>query len=314
MELRYNSSITKFNDKLYYADRVVKKGGESSIEITQLSEDLKPITKSKLLDIPNPVDKAVCYFEDPRLFVFDEKLCCAYTNFNKTNAATNIGICVLDQKLKIINVIYPNYGFNHNGAILNKIVTVLDCGAIHTVKPHSNVEKNWQFFQHGNSLLAAYSINPHVIIDVSLSNANLAKQVAKTEANIIWPYGELRGGTPPILVNDEYFSFFHSSYYDESIKKKVYVMGLYVFEAVPPFAITKISKIPLAIGDSTDPKAPKHFAVVFPCGAIFDGTKWIVSCGINDYKSEFLEFNHKALLENNLTKVSSMLSSFHAKQ
>ena len=67
--------------------------------------------------------------------------------------------------------------------------------------------------------------------------------------NFTWLYGELRGGTPAVLINNSfYFSFFHSSNEPKESGDdvlKTYVMGAYVFCKKPPFKILKISALPI---------------------------------------------------------------------
>lgn len=50
-------------------------------------------------------------------------------------------------------------------------------------------------------------------------------------------WGKLRGGTPAILVADEYLAFFHRSFIDQKTKLSWYVMDAYTFASSPPFPL-----------------------------------------------------------------------------
>lgn len=59
-----------------------------------------------------------------------------------------------------------------------------------------------------------------------------------------WRYGELRGGTPALLVRGEYLTFFHSKRRVHG-RRMTYFVGAYTFQSDFPFGITSISKHPI---------------------------------------------------------------------
>jgi hypothetical protein len=61
-------------------------------------------------------------------------------------------------------------------------------------------------------------------------------------------FGEMRGGTPAVRLNDSHhIAAFHSSYYrvKGGHKWHSYVMGIYLFQSSPPFRIVAVSEEPL---------------------------------------------------------------------
>lgn len=290
----FNSSIAEFNNEIYFAYRY-ETDQLSRVAICKMDKDYKPIegTNTTLL-IPHPHKNSLNKREDPRLFVFHGKLHCSFINFSPIYCKANQGLCSLDENLKVDHIWYPNYGFNHNNAIIKTKRCYNEQGAFIEYRPRNGIEKNWTFFEHKTKLYGVYHIEPHEII--LIKERNKPKLISKIKNNIIWDYGQLRGGTPPIQVGDEYFSFFHSSKRENNVL--IYHMGVYAFKARPPFKITRISKIPLLSGDLLDEKRPPHLAVVFPCGVIFKDNKWTISYGYNDYASKLITFTHEEVLSN----------------
>ncbi len=121
-----------------------------------------------------------------------------------------------------------------------------------------------------------------------------------------WQWGEMRGGTPAVLINDHsYLTFFHSSSHIAHKDVVTYVMGAYLFERNPPFAITHMSAEPIMHETFMDwklgvtrgwPKVKVDF-VTFPVGFIFDSKHIYVSYGRNDAESCILTLNRKGLLD-----------------
>eukprot|EP01035_Chromulina_nebulosa_P019151 gene19151-24992_t len=82
-----------------------------------------------------------------------------------------------------------------------------------------------------------------------------------------WEYGDIRGGTPAILVaNLGYLSFFHSTYIYCNSSYKTYFMGAYVISSTYPFKVLKITTNPIVTKDLIyNPKeGPRGQSIVFP--------------------------------------------------
>jgi predicted GH43/DUF377 family glycosyl hydrolase len=139
-----------------------------------------------------------------------------------------------------------------------------------------------------------YLTRPHEI--VKWNQWNEPGEVYKTEeTNPLWTHGDPRGGTPPVLVGKEYWSFFHSSL-PWLHQKRRYFMGAYAIEAQPPFRITRMTSLPLLTGSKQDVWHPPQPLVVFPCGAIHRNKTWLISMGVNDLMSAWIEIPHDDLV------------------
>lgn len=87
---------------------------------------------------------------------------------------------------------------------------------------------------HKSELYFVYRIQPHIITKVyqSPDSAEINTEIAfVTEAKRLqWPWGELRGGSPALPINDtHYLTFFHSSGKFNKFVFRTYVMGAYLF-------------------------------------------------------------------------------------
>lgn len=153
-------------------------------------------------------------------------------------------------------------------------------------------EKNWTWFDWKGKLMLIYSIaNGHEIVDYS---GRVINEVHQSGSSFEWLWGQPRGGTNPILVGDQYWSFFHSSSMI-SPKRRRYYMGAYSFESKPPFRILSHTTEPLLAGSDRDPRHMHNPPVVFPCGAIIKDGIWTVSLGINDYREGWIKIPHSDL-------------------
>jgi predicted GH43/DUF377 family glycosyl hydrolase len=234
------------------------------------------------------------HFEDPRAIYHKGITYISSCNFVVTNNGR--GWTGAHQVLNVIHRVDPKniwvaerridpvYGFN--GASIGK-----DTGA----------EKNWLWFFHQDQLHMVYQMSPHIVSRFSLDGK--CEQEYKTfEKPLDWKYGTIRGGTPPILTDDgnEYLSFFHSSLPDEKYHRRYY-MGAYTFESQPPFRIMRMTTEPLLVGSEADIWSKDKPLVVFPCGSRLKDKKWLVTMGVNDLASAWIEIPHtdlEPLLEN----------------
>ena len=155
------------------------------------------------------------------------------------------------------------------------------------------LEKNWTFFEEpgGGRLLALYSITPHRILEFSIAGEEdvLFDDVAQVEwALDDYPphHGGLRGGAPPVLVDGRFWVFCHSVH--DSAEGYRYAPAAYCFAAEAPFGPLARPKRTLNFANPFGARRtherlnPAVGEVVYPCGAAHDGTRWLISHGIND--------------------------------
>ncbi len=258
LPLRFNCSVVEHNGRLLLASRHGETGAR--LDLSELGPDFQPLW-TRPLELGHRWAKTA--HEDPRLFHFRGQLHCAFlgATWDGRDWHVNQLVCRIGDDFRVEDVWLPEYA------------------------DRTPCEKNWQFFDHEGQLYSIYSVNPHVILH---HHGGRAENFAETPSPLNWPNCYLRGGAPPVRVDDEYYHFFHSV--DVSRAPKVYSMGLYTFEARPPFAVRRIAPAPILSPDDYD--WPRHMiaSVVFPCGAVLREGRWLISYGYHDYESRIAVF------------------------
>lgn len=281
----FNASLfRRANGQLLMAYRTGQ--GGSRIHVVPMSESLAP-GHSKQLDL----NHANCRQsrDDPRLFEHRGKLHVSLVGVvgDPVNGKGNTHVLYasLRDDLSVEKVWFPKYA-----------------------RMNPTWEKSWGFFSWQDELFAVYTIAPHVVLHV---NADEALPFSEHAIKMPWAGGQLRGGASPIRVGDEYWSWFHGSV-DQGqptpsgpAGTKVYNVGVYAFEAKPPFRPTRMTPSPVLWADESTRESAKPTAwcaVVFPNGAVLDGERWRVSCGIHDREIRVYEWRH-ADIEKVMVKV-----------
>lgn len=269
----YNGSIILFDGRrlMAYRSHRMDQNGRCAIAMCHLSDKWEG-SGNYWIDLPMP--RGDEHHEDPRLFVFRGALHMAYTE-TRFQAPAPYTCCMRYARLALKKrkwvadeVFWPQFGQNSGRGL----------------------EKNWQFFELDRKLHVIYSSDPHVILE--LDGAKIKTVHPGAPGQVKWPWGVIRGGTPPLrLASGEFMTFFHSSMaYPVGPHWRRYYSAVYLFEPAPPFKITKISRRPILAGSeedghTADPRKEswKPF-VVFPGGVIpHDDGGFFVSYGINDY-------------------------------
>lgn len=205
-------------------------------------------------------------FEDPRVLLHDGAIHICFSSWRKSwNYKPIMRLVRLDDKWKFKEEVKLDFGGNGQGII----------------------QKNWQFFSHEKELHFVYWYQPFQVVK--------GKEVFTHEKPAMaWPYGELRGGTPPVRIDDLYFTFFHSRI--ESGRAK-YFMGAMAFEAKAPFKPVKMTPSPLLAATNKEPGLSWAPTTVFPCGSIYKEGRWCVSLGVNDLNCGLVDYQHDDLLK-----------------
>lgn len=224
------------------------------------------------------------HFEDPRAIYRDGIVylqCCNFimrSNRTGWTGAHQI-VAAMDANWDCIKRYDPDIGKNgpHLGA-------------------NTGIEKNWIWFFHDGLPHLIYLTKPHTVIQCNHDFE--AQNEFVTQAELPWKLGDPRGGTPPVLVDDEYWSFFHSSTnWRTKAPTRQYHMGAYAFEARPPFRITRMTEFPILSGSAYNNWVPTKPLVVFPNGALLRNGVWFVTGGSNDIESFWIDIPHKDLRE-----------------
>lgn len=272
----FNASLfRRSNGELLMAYRVGQ--GGSGVHVCRMNEDLTPGPSTHLM---LHHDHCRSSREDPRLFEHRGRLHVAFVGVvgdpaNSNPGSTHVLYARLnDQTLQAEQEWHPIYA----GA--NPVW-----------------EKSHGYFSFEGELFTVYTIQPHVVLHV---RGNEAFLFTEHHTQMPWIGGHLRGGASPVQVGDEFWSFFHGSVEQGAATPsgpaptKTYTVGVYCFEAKPPFRPTRIIPTPILWARQED-REPAWCAIVFPCGAVKDGDRWRVSAGVHDRRIDVFEFSHREL-------------------
>ncbi|NQU26446.1 MAG: class I SAM-dependent methyltransferase [Candidatus Nealsonbacteria bacterium] len=144
---------------------------------------------------------------------------------------------------------------------------------------------NHHFFDHDGTMHAVYHASPHQVLRLSGSRTELLPPTGDALVGCRW--GVARGGAPPVLVGDQWYHWFHATTWLPDIHS-VYLLGLYTFDAKPPFRVRRTCPMPLYAVDGKRPDLGTPFCV-FPCGAVFENGRWLLSMGLWDDRIRLLE-------------------------
>lgn len=276
----WNAGLFRYRDRLWlcYRFHLKEHSGRCALAVVELDEKThQPIGRSQWLKFSGPTGTE--HHEDGRLFVFNGQPHVSYTEVH--NYIVNVSYnCVMKYaRLKLVGrnwcideIFHPQWG--RNGGL--------------------SKEKNWIFFEYQKRLHVIYeSVPRHVVLELD------GQRVVRTyEApGPAWHFGEMRGGTPPVLMADgTMLAIFHSRLPGLSSPNWYrYYGAAYTFQAEPPFAPLRISTRPLMTGSEEDGHGVDQRKlkanvdlwkpyVVFPCGLVTNGTGWLCSLGVNDWQ------------------------------
>ena len=274
-DLNFNPSLLVWEGKLVmiyrYMDRIfpINKSAPqfhispSRLAVAILNPTTFEVESNKPFTLPKEFE---CYAEDPRLFEHNGSV---YLMFNGSNS---IKIAKLDSSLDVIWV--------------KKMPKYRGC------------EKNWSPYSYNGKLYIIYSWSPFEVwlLDNEL-NIKSRKQYSN---NLGWKWGEVRGGTPPLLLRNSYFiSFFHSFYlypYRDIHDERVYVSGYIQFDP-DSLKIVSLSNDPVLEPDwNTNHNGATLSPVIFPCGLVGYGPSLIISSGLNDENCVISTITYRELL------------------
>ena len=272
----YNCSLLKYRDRILLAySQACGSPPVARVCLCLLDNQFQPLPGTHRVLTPKIRDLPLNRINDPRLFSCGGIVYCNYTAVFTDKACNGLttgnGLTTLDPYT---------------------LLPLSDC--LVGWKGCRKKEKNWEFFDFHGQMYCVYSITPHVVLRVGADG--VCHLAGSSESEIHWKWGEMRGGTPPILVGDRYYSFFHSSFQDGALLR--YVMGCYSFEANPPFKVLSVSREPLLWPGIDDRPSTCHpqLAVVYPCGSWLSGNNWLVSYGYHDSFCRIIGLDHDRIL------------------
>jgi predicted GH43/DUF377 family glycosyl hydrolase len=242
-------------------------------------------------------------FEDPRFICIAGKPYIAISQINLDNNCQFQGLIKLNDKLMYESYLKINYGDNWTIAEKQEINKDEHVHYINFAPPMT-FEKNWCFFSESDVPCFIYRTQPVTIL-AKLNDKFVLDRDYSDSRHFNWPFGEIRGGAPAIKVDGIYYHFFHSSAFadpysqtEENGVGRIYYMGCYTFQFEnDEFKLLSQSRIPLEMGDYTQPVELWRNAAVFPCGVVFEDGKFIISYGWADYKLKLLTIDKKELID-----------------
>lgn len=258
----------RISDETAYMER-------NDIVLFVLNEQMQAISMNEIV-LPKTFTNE--NFEDPRIINFGSHWGLSCCSFVPKMSAAHQCMFLLDNEFRCVHRFDPIYGKNFAQAVTNE-----------------GHEKNWLWFKHNGNPHLIYQANPHRVIKMD-GGLNKLEEFTSNEFNSNWQYGEVRGGTNPILVDGLYWTFFHSSLPWKDGKRR-YFMGAYAFEPQPPFRIDRMTSLPILSGTDKENWYVGLPAVVFPCGSYFEDGKFVVSYGINDIACGYIKIGLREMMD-----------------
>lgn len=290
----FNPSIIPWGDSYLLTFRVIPQAFlsfHSEIGVVKLDSEFNPVGKAQILKTREPTADVHSRAEDARLITIDNELWIVYTD-NVDKIISKGGF-----RVYIARLTYDGIFFSLEGS---KALTKYEGS------DQSRREKNWVPFEYESEMLLAYSIHPHKIFKPILGT-NACQTIVTTYSAIDWAWGDLRGGTTGLKINEsEYLSFFHSSIkmatvHSDDKEMPHYFMGAYTYSAEFPFEVTRMSPEPIIGKDFYHGPVYKPYwgsiRCVFPCGFIHDEDFVWIAYGRQDHEVWIVKIDKKGLLE-----------------
>jgi predicted GH43/DUF377 family glycosyl hydrolase len=289
----FNPSFVRWKDIILMTFRLIDTPiplldtscGLSKIGIVELDANFNPLGKPQFLSFSSSFSRP----DDPRLVTVDDQLYMIYSD-NRDPYPSDGGFRVYIAEI---------------GCQENKYILLSDerIERFEDLLPGRR-EKNWTPFDYYGYLLLTYTMQPFKIYYPLLGEQECLTMCSSWNT-IDWAWGDLRGGTPALPIDNGYLGIFHScleisSLHSSGEKVLHYFMGAYTFTRHPPFLITHISPAPIIgsnfyHGSVYDPYW-KPVRVVFPCGLIDDGSYLWISYGRQDHEMWVAKIDKKMLL------------------
>ena len=299
----YNPSITYVKERLLFCSRFLAVPYDYDFTRDTMGCSWFPSGQKSTLDffmLRKPNSNEYIYGEDPRVIALNNSYIHVVFNYLNVSLWSARKMCVVDVKLS------DDYRF-HIASSVRVIHTEGNHGKIH--------QKNWSPFIYNSNLYYIYSIEPHLILQETNSNSTnnpigkIIYSTYSTKSNPYkWLYGDMRGGTPAILIKQSYLTFFHSKKRIKGKARATYFIGAYTFSKDPPFSILSISTEPIVGKGFYEGKwAPQPYDyILYPTSFTYDEVEDSIHLyfGRQDVDTWFAKLNVTGLLKS-LIRVNS---------
>lgn len=282
----FNPSIVRWKGGTLMSFRVLTHPWNlwhSQIGIVWVDENFEVIGTPQLLNTRAHIPHIASRSEDARLFTVGDRLYVIYNDSEEPDDGWT-------RRMYVAEITYDGAHFEASQP---------ECMAHYEGEEYWKWDKNWAPFDYHGTMLLTYSISPHRIF-LPLAGTRSCQTVATTDGIINWPWGGLKGGTPPLLMGDEYLGFCHSwtgltTVQSGNTYSYHYLVGAYTFEPHPPFTITKFSPLPI-VGRGLYDNPLLYKRVIFPGGYIFDDQHIWIAYGREDCECWVLKLDRQGLL------------------
>lgn len=253
---RFNGGAIRYQGKLHLAYRTGWAGAQCHVSVLRDDWSVeRSVTLTRLRHRFANYGR-----EDPRLFIHNGRLHVSYVGVEHGPGIfrTNVLYAKLRDDLVVETVYAPQVPDRHP----------------------ARWEKNWAFFSSQGRLYFIYSINPHVIYRVE---GERIVERFETPNAFPWSGGYQRGGASPVWHEDRWWHWYHGGHdLAGGWPTRRYNVGVYTFEDAPPFRITSSLPDPVYTANPSTRPSDQYCDVVFPCGAMFERGRWVVTNGIHD--------------------------------
>lgn len=298
----FNPSVIRWKGKLLLSFRIIPNPilkYNSEIGVVWVDENFDPISEPQILDLtPAFAPKEVASrAEDARLIEIKGQLFIIYDDcrdYKLSKGGFRMYVAKLDEENGkfIASHIMPLTKFEGESKNLR--------------------EKNWVPFDYQDDLHLAYSVVPHRIFRYVGKEA--CETICETKMDPQWEWGTLRGGTPALKIDNQfYLTFFHSSKTMKSLHSDNqdvlhYFIGAYTYSLDPPFEINLISPEPIVGKNFYHGPIYKPYwhpvRVVYAAGYVQNEKVFSVVYGRQDHEMWVATIDKKGLL-NSLVPVNS---------
>lgn len=301
----FNPTMLAFGKDILVAFRHmpnIKKPWISYIGLILMDWNFNPISEVIFLNLRKNCPEILSHTEDPRLFIHQGHIYLFYND--NLEPAEKPG---QRRDMFMVEIFLDDSGFYSGKPILLK----------HPNNYPTNIqEKNWTPFSADEELLISYTLNPHEVLLPNIrtgecegiATTSFLLKEAQPEKYNEFHWKNLRGGTTPLLIGDNYLSFFHASTVCYSSVAKFrkayhYFMGAYTFSIKPPHEILSISPYPI-MGKGLLTKSSCKKRVTYPGGFLLDDENIYVIYGKDD-KEIWIAILNREKLMNSLVSVAA---------
>jgi len=285
----YNPSLARFGDQYLltfrYSPDFYGQPWTSYIGVVLLDNWFEPVSEPELLNTRSKASRTPSQSEDARIFFYRGKMMLIYNDNIEVNRPS-----YWDRR----DMFIAELKFQEGHFSLSPPLKL-----IHQEKYGSVLwQKNWVPFEWNKTLFVSYSVNPHEILYPNLMNGECYR-CYETDVPLVWNLGSLKLSSPPIKVDGEFLSFFHSwkivaSEASWGYDLYHYFIGAYTFSSDPPFKLTRYTPNPI-VDDRFYTQGSYSKRVVFPGSFVVEGDTLLLPYGKDDSEIWIATVDLKAL-------------------